>query len=173
MREGLYHFKYNGHEGLPGKTFEQKPKGKEGTNYTDTSGKTGYVYDSVSAFIGHSASYIPSPPLSLPSLFCIALMHHSAYSNNLFCPHKFPIFSFSWLASGCHLGELSVTSPPKKMYLCLHPHLFLSLFICGALCAILQDPWFPLSLLFLTLLFPLSLCVCNMLSINVWYGKLK
>lgn len=147
-------------------TLEQKPKGRESTNYTVISGKIGYIYDSVSAFVGHSASNIPSPPFCLWSLYCIALMNHSAYSDDLICLCKFPIFSSAWLASCYHLSGLSVTSPSRKTYLCLYPHLFLNLFICGALCAVLQHTCFPLSLL-------LSLRVHNMLPINVWYGKLK
>ena len=49
-------------------TFEQKSKGKEGTDYTYMSGKLRYIYDSGFAFVGNFASSIPSSPLYLWSL---------------------------------------------------------------------------------------------------------
>lgn len=115
-------------------TFEQKSKGKEGTDYTDMSGKLGYIYASGFAFVGHFASNIPSSLLCLWSLACIALMHHSAYWNDLICPCKFPILSFSWLASCYHLGELSVTSPSGKTHLPLSSPLPQCVYLWCILC---------------------------------------
>ena len=128
-------------------TFEQKSKGKEGTDYTYMSGKPGYIYDSGFAFVGHFASNIRSSSLCLWSLAngnqfqypywkiswteepgglqsmgsqrvgTTGWLTLTAYSNDLICPCKFPILSFSWLACCYHLGELSVTSPSGKTHL--------------------------------------------------------